>query len=122
MLTRPPNVPPRTSFQIPSAISCGLLRGGAIVPAKIKDCAAPGLSIKYTSACFGAATFEMLFFGVFPCFQDAKAFSSCGLISAGVVSPTITSVVLFGRYHVSWNLAIASRVSLPTPASVNSSP
>src|ERR1700694_6339931 len=97
MFTRPPNVPPRMSFQIPSAISCGLLRGGAIVPARIKDCAAPGLSIKYTSACFGTAAFEMLFFGVLPCFHDAQAFSSCGLISAGVVLSTITSVVLFGR-------------------------
>src|SRR2546429_6707275 len=64
MFTRPPNVPPRMSFQIPRAISCGLLRGGAIVPARMKDCAAPGLSIKYNSACFGAATFGMLFLGV----------------------------------------------------------
>ena len=38
----------------------------------------------------------MFFFGVSPRVHDANSFSSFGLTSAIVVSPTTTSVALFG--------------------------
>ena len=45
-------------------------------------------------------------------FHPAKSFSSFGVTSASVVSPTTISVESFGRSQASWNLARSSRVIL----------
>jgi len=51
----------------------------------------------------------------FPC---REKFSSFGVTSLSVVSPTITSVALFGLNHESWNFTRSSRVIFPTLALV----
>ncbi len=53
-----------------------------------------------------------------PGFHEPKSFSSLGVISAKVVSPTMSKVALLGLYQVSWNLARSSRVILLTLDSV----
>ena len=98
---RAPKIPPRLSFIASIAISCGFARGGATTPAKITDCSAPGLSIKYTVDFAATETVFTSFAGAFPLFHPAKSFSSFGFNSASVVSPTTISVELFGWNHVS---------------------
>jgi hypothetical protein len=43
----------------------------------------------------------MFFLGTSPVFHDANSFSSLGVISAKVVSPTMSNVELFGLNQVS---------------------
>ena len=59
----------------------------------------------------------MFFFGTSPAFQPSKSFSSFGLISASVVSPTTTSVALFGLNQVWWNFTRSARDIFATEAS-----
>jgi hypothetical protein len=63
------------------------------------------------------ATVESFFVGVDPFRQSLNSDSSFGLISAIVVSPTMTIVALLGLNHASWNLIRSSRVIFATPSS-----
>src|SRR5579871_2629183 len=118
MLSRAPKFPPGPSFIASIAISFGLFSGGAITPATITDCRAPGLSTRYTVLLAGKLTVLTVFFGTAPGLQPENSFSSFGVTSAIVVSPTITRVALFGLNHALWNLTRSSRVSFETLAVV----
>src|SRR5437867_6274499 len=51
----------------------------------------------------------MFFEGTSPDFQPPNSFSSLGLISFSMVSPTMMSVALFGLNQVSWNFFMWER-------------
>src|SRR2546428_10148095 len=100
MFRREVNVPPRMLFIVSMAISCGLDLGGANSPAKIIDWMEPGRSIRYTNGLGGFSTCPMVFFGTVPSGHLRKSFSSFGVISARVVSPTTINVALLGLNQV----------------------
>ena len=56
--------------------------------------------------------------GTSPRFHAPKAFSSFGLISASVVSPTTSSVAALGLNQVVHHLTMSSRVSFLTAPAV----
>src|ERR1700719_2532234 len=101
ILSRPAKVPPSPSFMASMAISFGLFVGGAMCPAIIIDCNAPGLSTRYTTDFAACCTVPIFFAGTFPVFHPANNFSSFGVISASVVSPTTISVESLGRIQPS---------------------
>ena len=62
----------------------------------------------------GSGAVGMVRFATSPGFHETNSFSNFGVISANVVSPTISNVALFGLYQVSWNFARSWRVILHT--------
>ena len=60
----------------------------------------------------------MVFLRHFAGLPAANSFSSLGMISSSVVSPTTMSVALFGLNQVSWNFRRSARRQFPTDASV----
>ena len=100
------------------AISSGFDFGGATCPARITLCNESGRSIKYTTDFFCWSTLWMFFLGTSPGCQTLNNFSSLGLISFNVVSPTMMSVALFGLNQVAWNFFISEGVNFSTDASV----
>ena len=92
-------LPPNAPFIVWISRSFFTFVDGATTPARISDCCAPGLSIRYTRGLGGAFTVAMFFFGsgVAGAFQSPNTASSCGMIASSVVSPAIRNFALSGR-------------------------
>ena len=74
--------------------------------------------MRYTTSFAGCGNVGNVDVVTSPDFHEANRFSSLGVISASVVSPTMSNVALLGLNQVSWNLARSSRVILLTLSSV----
>ena len=99
MLRRDVKLPPNAPFMISIATLFAALVDGATSPARISDCGAPGLSIRYTRGLSGTPTWAIASFGIADdgAFQSPKIALRRAVIASRVVSPATRIRTLSGR-------------------------